>query len=91
MPAAFKYVYIFILISGIALFILGFFVDPYGILSFLLVPGYIVLGVMVTAAVQAIFFGFGESGPQSKPKRSKWVVILAVATLAIYAAVLATS
>ena len=90
MPVAFKYIYIAILLLGVGLFVLGLAVDSYGIISFIFAPGLIIIGVLIAAAIQAIFFGFPTNQSVSKPHHSKWLAVLAIVTIAIFAGVLAT-
>lgn len=84
--AYFKYIYLFILLAGVALFIFGLMADSSGMIAGLFAPGLVITGIVIAAAIQAIFFGFssGSDGAVSpKMPHTKLLKILAIGVLVI--------
>lgn len=85
--AYFKYIYLFILLAGVALFVFGLMADSSGMIAGLFAPGLVITGIVIVTAIQAIFFGFsrGSDGAVSPNKmpHAKLLKVLAIGVLVI--------
>lgn len=85
--AYFKYIYLFILLAGVALFVFGLTSDSSGMVAGLFAPGLVITGILIAAAIQAIFFGFssGSDGAAlpNKMSHTKLLKVLAIGVLVI--------